>query len=115
MHHNDLVKQLPAHLFWDSDISKMDDVEHYKKIIIRTYERGDLDQMATVMAYYGKEVCSEVLIESPYLMERAMIFGSLFLEIPMKGFRASEVKQHHVIWAYITKLLPLIWNGSLAG
>jgi hypothetical protein len=97
MSHNDIVRQLPAHLFWDSNISKLDDVEHYKKIIIRTFERGDLDQMATVMAYYGKEVCGEVLIESPYLMERAMIFGSLFLEIPKMAFCASGVNQHHAI------------------
>jgi hypothetical protein len=97
MGNNDLVKQLPAHLFWDSEISKLDDVEYYKKIIIRTFERGDLDQMATVMAYYGKEICGEVLIESPYLMERAIIFGSLFLEIPKVAFRANGVKQHHAI------------------
>ncbi len=97
MKYNNLVKELPAHLFWDSDLSKLDDVEHYKKIIIRTFERGDLDQMATVMAYYGKDICKEVLIESPYLMERAMIFGSLFLEIPMTAFLSREAKQHHAI------------------
>lgn len=97
MNYNDLVKELPAHLFWDSDISTLDDVEHSIKIIIRTFERGDLDQMATVMAYYGKDICKEVLIESPYLMERAMIFGSLFLEIPMITFLSREAKQHHAI------------------
>lgn len=94
---NDIVKELPAHLFWDSDISKLDDVEHYKKIITRTFERGDLDQMATVMAYYGKDICREVLIESTYLMERAMLFSSLFLDIPTINFRASAAQQHHAI------------------
>lgn len=94
---NYIVNQLPAHLFWDSDISKLDDVEHYEKIIIRAFERGELEDMATVMAYYGKENCREVLIRSPYLQERAILFASLFLSIEKDLFLASKAKQHHLI------------------
>jgi hypothetical protein len=90
-----IVQQLPAHLFWDSDLSKLDDVEHYEKIIIRTFERGDLDQMATVMAFYGETLCREILEKAPYLPERAMVFGSLFLSIPPTGYEALNSKQHH--------------------
>jgi hypothetical protein len=94
---NYIVSQLPKHLFWDSDLARLDDVEHYEKIIVRAFERGDLDHMATVMAYYGKDICREVLIQAPYLMERAMIFGSIFLSVPPDAFHSSKVKQHHAI------------------
>lgn len=90
-----IVKQLPAHLFWDSDISKLDDVEHYEKIIVRAFERGDLEDMATVMAYYGDNICREVLKEANYLPERAMVFASNFLSIDKKDFRSNLVTQHH--------------------
>ena len=94
---NYIINQLPAHLFWESDMSKLDDVEHYEKIIIRAFERGDLEDMATVMAYYGKENCREVLTHSFYLPERAILFASLFLSVDKSLFISSKAKQHHLI------------------
>ena len=94
---NYIVSQLPAHLFWDSDIAKLDDVEHYEKIIIRAFERGELEDMATVMAYYGKENCREVLKKSFYLQESAMLFGSAFLGIAKEEFQSFGQKQFHAI------------------
>ena len=94
---NYIVNQLPAHLFWDSDLSKLDDVENHEKIIIRTFERGDLEDMALVMAYYGDKICSEVLIKANYLPERAKIFASNFLSIEDDAFKSNTVKQHHAL------------------
>lgn len=53
-------------------MSLLDDVEHYEKIIIRAFERGNLDDMATVVAYYGKGNCREALTKSYYLEESTM-------------------------------------------
>ena len=92
---NYIVQKLPAHLFWDSDISRLDDVESYEKIIVRTFERGDLDDMATVMAYYGDKICSEVLMQANYLPERAKVFATIFLGVEARLFKSNDVKQHH--------------------
>jgi hypothetical protein len=92
-----IVHQLPAHLFWDSDLNLLNDVEHYDKIIVQSFERGDIEQMALVIAYYGEELCREILKTAYYLPERAMLFASLFLSIEMRDFEASKVKQHHTI------------------
>jgi hypothetical protein len=94
---NSLVNQLPSHLFWDSDISKLDDVEHYEKIIIRTFERGDIEDMATVIACYGKVNCARVLMEAHYLQESARLLGSLFLSLNEKDFFSYNEKQHHLV------------------
>ncbi len=90
-----IVQKLPSHLFWDSDLTKLDDVEHYEKIIVRAFERGDLEDMATVMAYYGDELCAEVLIKANYLPERAKVFASNFLSIDDHVFKSNKAKQHH--------------------
>ena len=92
---NYIVSQLPAHLFWDSDLTKLDDVDHYEKIIIRTFERGDLEDMATVLSYYGNEICKEVLTKANSLPERAIIFASNFLSLDEEVFMASHSKQHY--------------------
>jgi hypothetical protein len=92
-----IVDQLPAHLFWDSDLTKLDDLEHYKKIIVRTFERGDLEDMALVMAYYGEEICKEVLVNANYLQESAMLLGSLFLGIDIGLFKSAVKKQFHPV------------------
>ncbi len=94
---NYIVSQLPEHLFWDSDLTKLDDVEHHEKIIVRTFERGDIEDMALVIAYYGKKICSEVLKSAYYLQESAMLFGSLFLNIDKASFEAVNRTQHHSI------------------
>ena len=94
---NYIVNKLPAHLFWDSDLALLDDVEHYEKIIIRAFERGDLEDMATVMAYYGRDICKKVLKKAYYLHESAMLFGSAFLDIMPNEFDASTTNQHHEI------------------
>ncbi|MFM9838402.1 MAG: DUF6922 domain-containing protein [Cyclobacteriaceae bacterium] len=99
-----IVKQLPVHLFWDSDISKLDDVEHYEKIIIRTFERGDIEDIATVHAYYGKKICSEVLTESPYLMETAIILGSAFLEVKKEEFKSFRISQYYPLELIIAEM-----------
>lgn len=90
-----IVEQLPAHLFWDSDLSKLDDLQHYEKIIVRAFERGDLEDMALVMAYYGEKICREVLMEANYLPERAMVFASNFLAIDESSFKSNLIVQHH--------------------
>lgn len=92
---NYVVQQLPAHLFWDSDLSKLDDVEHHEKIIVRTFERGDLEDMALVMAYYGDAICREVLIHAHYLPERAKIFGIHFLSLDPGSFKSNQTRQYH--------------------
>jgi hypothetical protein len=92
-----IVDQLPTHLFWDSDLSKLDDLQHYEKIIVRTFERGDLEDMALVMAYYGKKICREVLKNASYLQESAILLGSLFLTIDKEDFKSSYKKQFHLV------------------
>jgi len=94
---NYIINQLPKHLFWDSDLTKLDDVEHYEKIIVRTFEFGDIEHMATVLAYYGHKLCKEVLTHAFYLRERAILFGSAFLSISKDEFAASHNTQHHAI------------------
>jgi hypothetical protein len=94
---NYIVNKLPQHLFWDSDLSLLDDVEHHEKIIIRTFERGDLEDIALVMAYYGREICADVLISTEYLPERALIFATNFLDISSDQFRSSKARQYHAL------------------
>ncbi|MBX2915490.1 MAG: hypothetical protein KF856_09505 [Cyclobacteriaceae bacterium] len=94
---NYIVNRLPKHLFWDSDLSLLDDVEHHEKIIVRTFERGDLEDMALVMAYYGREICADVLVNAAYLPERAMIFATNFLNLAADQFRSNQARQYHAL------------------
>lgn len=94
---NYIVNRLPKHLFWDSDLGLLDDVEHHEKIIIRTFERGDLEDIALVMAYYGREICADVLKNAFSLNESAIIFASTFLGIAKADFEASKHEQHFAL------------------
>ena len=63
----DLTRIRPG-LFWDCDMNKLDWQKNSKAVILRIFERGDDDEIAEIIRFYGKELISKTLKEiSSYL------------------------------------------------
>ena len=48
-------------LFWDTDISKIDWDRQSQAVIQRVFERGNLQEQAEIISFYGKDHVEEVL------------------------------------------------------
>jgi len=46
---------LRKNLFWDTDINSIDWSKHYKAIIRRVFERGNLSEKEEIVRFYGPE------------------------------------------------------------
>jgi plasmid maintenance system antidote protein VapI len=48
-------------LFWDTDMSYIDWNKHYKYVITRVFERGNLEEKKEIQRFYGSEKIKEVI------------------------------------------------------
>ena len=71
---------LPQHLLWEYDLDTLDYDQHYRIIIERIIERGDLAAWRGAQAYYGADRFLEVAAWSRQLSSREKAFTELFIE-----------------------------------
>ena len=57
------LKKLRKVLFWDTDMSKIDWYKQSKAVIQRVFERGNPQEQAEIIRFYGKDHVEEVLIK----------------------------------------------------
>lgn len=57
------LKKLRKVLFWDTDMSKIDWQKQSKAVIQRVFERGNPQEQAEIIRFYGKDHVEEVLIK----------------------------------------------------
>lgn len=96
-----LTLHLPAHLFWDLDISRMDDDINKRLIIERVFCMGDLDEIKILMDYYGEEIVKKEIINAGQLDKKTLNWASDFLKIPKNMFRCfSKIQSGRTYWNY---------------
>jgi hypothetical protein len=89
---------LTAKTFWEFDLSALDLNDHADSIIVRVFERGSIDEIIETIVYYGEEKCKNVLLNTPYLMEKTMYLTKSIFKIPLiQAFKCYTTKQFHPI------------------
>lgn len=83
-----LVERLRAEVFWDVDAHRLDPERHGKFIIERIAERGNLEEMRLVWAYYGPERIRQVLEASRALTNRTVYYFAGLFDVPLDSFRS---------------------------
>jgi hypothetical protein len=64
---------LPRWLFWDVRYDNMDFRECYLFVIVRVMDRGNNDELAEVIRFYGRDKVLHVLCKEPiYLLDRSL-------------------------------------------
>ena len=65
-YHPDLTKIRPV-IFWDTDIKRIDWNKNRTAIIHRIFERGNKQEINTIIAFYGREAVLSILGDSENL------------------------------------------------
>ena len=84
---------LAKRIFWDVDFDEIDYNEKYKFVIVRVFERGDIEDIRQVRRYYGDEKVIESLTTEKYLFEDTIEFCSGLFDISKENFRCYILKQ----------------------
>jgi hypothetical protein len=88
-----ITMNLPRSLFWDTDYDKIDWDEKYKAVIVRVFERGDVEDIRQCRRYYGDEKIRETLLNTKYLPERRIHLAAAIINEPIQKFRCYILQQ----------------------
>lgn len=88
-------------LFWDIDISRLDPEKSSRLIIERVFSLGTLDEIKTVIGYYGNERIVNTLANLNYLDAKTLNFVSVLFDKPKNEFRCYVKRQSD----------PQLWNS----
>ena len=80
-------------IFWDVDFEKLDYDNKKSWIIIRVFERGDIDDIRQCRRYYGDELVKESLLNAKYIMQGSLHLAAAVIVEPLENFRCYKLIQ----------------------
>jgi len=91
---------LSESLFWDLDITKLNEQKNERIIIERVFSRGDISDVRTIIEFYGLDIIKQEIVKAGFLDNKTLKWASDFLDIPITNFKC-----------YLKKLsTPAHWN-----
>lgn len=96
-----LLEQLNRVYFWDTDFSKLDEIQSKRIIIERVINYGNLNEIEHLKSFYGIKEITSVLCNLNYIDPKTLNFMSLMFHIPKSKFKCYTRKQlTHQPWSY---------------
>ena len=80
-------------IFWDVDFNTLDFQHHAAFIIVRVFDRGDVDDIRYCRRFYGDQVVREHLLKAPFLSEKRLSLASAIISEPKESFRCYTNRQ----------------------
>ncbi len=89
---SDFVKQLSSSLFWDVDISEIDDEKNKRFIIQRVLERGTHNDWILINKKYTLQGIVQEAMQMRYLEPKALSYIAIMGNVPKEEFRCYKNK-----------------------
>ena len=89
-HKGELLQKLSKHLFWDYDVSVLNEKDDKKLIMERVFTRGSEEDEKAVFSYYKKKDIKNTVIEIRNLDKKTLNYLSVILDIPKKAFKCYK-------------------------
>lgn len=86
---------LPGYAFWDVDREKLDFSRDKQFIISRMFERGNFDDVVSLVAFYGRDEAEKTLKSNKYLNRQGLFLAHSLLGLPLQDFKAYGTSKHH--------------------
>jgi len=87
------LPQISKRTFWDVEISETDFTNSYSWVITRVFDRGTLDEVFSIVNYYGFDFVKEVLTTTnENLPNHTILLARAFFKLNYSDFKCSEKK-----------------------
>ena len=80
-------------IFWDVDFEKIDYDAKADFVIVRVFERGDLEDIRNCRRYYGDEKVTKSLLNVKYLPEQTLYLAAAITNKNISEFRCYKLRQ----------------------
>jgi hypothetical protein len=78
---------LDRKLFWDVDYDKLDWEKYASWVIVRVFERGDVDDIRQVRRHYGDEKISNSLLNAKSIRLDRLYLAAAVIDQPLEKFK----------------------------
>jgi len=93
--------KLSKTLFWDVNFEKMDVDAKSEFVIVRVFERGDIEDIRECRRYYGDEKIRKSLTETKWLSKQTVYFSCAILDNKLTDYRCYNLAQSNPQhWTY---------------
>jgi hypothetical protein len=87
------LPKISKRTFWDVDISEHDFKHSYEWVITRVFDRGTLEEVFSVINYYGFDFVKNVLVStSDNLPNHTILLARAIFKLNYTDFLCSEKK-----------------------
>jgi hypothetical protein len=87
------IPQLSKRTFWDVDITEYDFINSREWIITRVLDKGTLDEVFTIIKYFGYDFVKHVLTSTnENLPAHSILLARAIFKLTYKDFKCSEKK-----------------------
>jgi hypothetical protein len=86
---------LPGYAFWDVERESLDFSKDKNFIISRMFERGNLDDVLSLIVFYGKDEAARILVSNRYLNRQGLYLAHALLGLPIQDFKSYGTLKHH--------------------
>jgi hypothetical protein len=92
---------LPKTLFWDVDYDSLDFEKYASWVIVRVFERGDVEDIRAVRRHYGDEKVREALTKAKFLPLKTIHLACAVLDNELMDYRCyREAQSNPQHWNY---------------
>jgi hypothetical protein len=92
---------LNSTLFWDVDYNNLDWEKYASWVIVRVFERGDVEDIRQVRRHYGDEKIRISLTNVKYLSKKTIYLACAILDNNLSDYRCyKETQLHQQPWNY---------------
>ena len=89
----DTSPQISKRTFWDVEISEHDFIHSNEWVITRVFDRGSLDEVFSVINYYGFDFVKNVLVTTQdNLPNHTILLARAIFKLNYSDFKCSEKK-----------------------
>lgn len=95
MKYSKIIDGLSDQAFWDVEFDELDPKSGKDFIITRVFDRGNWEDILSVIIYYGKSQVIKSLLNADYLMEHSMNLALGLFHIKPFQFKCFTQTQFH--------------------
>lgn len=85
--------ELDKNIFWEVNFEKIDYEKNADWVIVRVFERGDVQDIRNCRRFYGEEKIKFALINAKFLMLKTLYLASAVVQKPIEEFRCYKNRQ----------------------
>jgi hypothetical protein len=85
--------KLDKKIFWDVDYDNLDWEKFAHWVIVRVFERGDVDDIRQVRRHYGDDEVKTALLNAKHIRYNRLHLAAAVIDEPINNFRCYSLQQ----------------------